>query len=227
MQTPRQSKHADEIDKELVGEESSALNPAAREPIVKRALGKDWALVPEILQRNFNLPLGTDSEVRLEGVMHEINYSRIAALFVYPGQLLGALVPYRGRNVGIRIDIRTHASDCRFMYWQRVHFFPQSPEFIFTSRMEYLERNEFIERVRLGLGMRMQASTTNGELRFEALCYQWDFFGLTLRLPNWLLLGKGVITERQLSADSFAMDFIVDHPWWGRTFTYKGVFRFL
>src|SRR5687768_73623 len=122
-----------------------------QEPIVKAALGKDWELVPEILQRNFDLRPGSNCEVRLKGTMYEISYSRIGRLLVYPGQLFGALVPYQGKNIPIRIDIRTHMSDTRFMYWQRAHFFPESPEFIFSSRMEYLGGNEFIERVRLGL----------------------------------------------------------------------------
>lgn len=197
---------------------------AMQEPIVKKALGEDWKLVPEILRRNFALTPGLDNEVRLKGVMYEISYSRIGRLFAWPSRLFGALVPLEGRNVEIRIDIRTHMSDPRFMYWQRVHFFPQSPEIIFTSRMEYLERNEFIERVRLGLGMRMRASVTDGVLKFEAVCYQWDFFGLTIKFPNWLLLGTGVIIERQVSPDQFEMFFEINHPWWGRTFTYTGLF---
>jgi hypothetical protein len=195
-----------------------------QEPIVKRALGKDWDLLPPILQRSFNLSPGSEDEVRLRGVMYEISHSRIGRLLIYPGRLFGALVPYEGTNVGIRIDIRTHESNPRFMYWHRVHFFPENPELVFSSRMEYLENNEFIERVRTSLGMRMKASIADGVLKFEAVCYQWDVLGLTIRLPNWLLLGTGVILERQVGPDEFEMRFLVDHPWWGRTFTYTGIF---
>jgi len=112
---------------------------SAQEPIVKAALGKDWDLLPDILRRNFDLRPGTNSEVRLTGVMYEISYSRLARFFIYAGQLFGALVPYQGTNIPIRIDIRTHMSDLHFMYWQRVHFFTENPEYIFSSRMEYLE----------------------------------------------------------------------------------------
>lgn len=200
---------------------------AGLEPVVKRALGEDWHRVPEILQRNFDLRPGTDKEVRLKGVMSTISYSRIGRLFIYPGQLFGALVPYQGENIQIRIDLRTHTNDTRFMYWQRVHFFPENPEFLFASRMEYLEGHEFIERVLCGLGMRMRASVNDGVLKFEAVCYQWDFLGFTLKLPNWLLMGTGVITERQVSKDEFIMHFEINHPWWGRTFTYSGTFSFV
>jgi hypothetical protein len=197
------------------------------EPVIKRALGEHWQRVPEILQRNFNLCPGTDMEVRLKGTMREISYSRIGRLFILPGQLFGALVPYQGRDIQIRIDLRTHQSDARFMYWQRVHFFPENPEFVFASRMEYLEGNEFIERVRTGLGMRMRATLEDQVLKFEAVCYQWDVFGLRIKLPNWLLMGTGVILERQLSDDEFEMHFEINHPLWGRTFTYSGRFSFV
>lgn len=197
------------------------------EPIIKRALGSDWTKVPQILRRNFYLSPGSDAEVRLKGVMHEISYSRAGRLFIYPGQLFGALVPYQGKDIGIRIDLRTHAIDPRWMYWHRVHFFPQSPEFMFSSRMEYLHGNEFVERVRSGLGMRMRASMADGALKFEGVCYQWDLGGVTIKLPNWLLLGKGVIIERQVSEETFEMLFEIHHPWWGRTFAYRGVFSFI
>ena len=198
-----------------------------QDPIVKRALGRDWDRLPDILRRNFDLRPGTDTEIRLTGVMHEISYSRIGALFVWPGRLFGALVPWQGRNVGIRIDLRTHATNARFMYWHRVHFFEENPEFVFASRMEYLEGNEFIERVRTGLGMRMRARLDGEVLTFEAVCYQLDVLGLDIRIPNWLLMGTGVIRERQVAPDAFEMRFEIDHPWWGRTFTYTGVFSFV
>ena len=93
-----------------------------QEPIIKQALGADWQRVPAVLQRNFSPIPGRDCEVRLKGVMHEISYSRIGSLFIWPGRLFGALVPFQGRNIGVRIDLRTHASDPRFTYWHRIHF---------------------------------------------------------------------------------------------------------
>lgn len=202
----------------------NSAEPSAQEPVIKAALGADWDQVPELLQRNFRLRPGEDCEVRLKGRMYEVSHGKAAKLLVYAGQLFGALVPYQGRDIAIRIDIRTHKSDPRFTYWQRVHFFPENPEYVFASRMEYLQGNEFIERVKSGLGTRMKASVRDGVLTFEQVCYQWDLFGLCIRLPNWLLLGTGVIVERQVSADEFEMFYAINHPWWGRTFTYTGRF---
>lgn len=198
-----------------------------QEPILKVALGPDWELLPEVLQKGFTLYPGRDCEVRLKGTMYEVSYPWFARLFIYPGQLFGALVPWQGRNVPIRIDIRTHASDSRFMYWHRAHAFVQSPEFLFSSKMEYLEGRDLIERVRFGLGLRMRVRVENRQLIFESVCYQWDFLGLRLRIPNWLLLGRGRIVEREISPEQFEMFFDITHPLWGRTFTYNGIFSFV
>lgn len=198
-----------------------------QQPILKAALGNDWYRLPEVLQRSFDLRPGEDCEVRLKGTMHEISHSRLAKIFIWPGQLLGALVPYQGRDIPIRIDMRTHVSDPRFMYWHRAHAFNENPEFLFSTRMEYLQGNETIERVRLNVGLRMHVSFDGEVLKFESSCYQWDIFGLRIRIPNWLLLGRGVILERAISEDEFAMSFEIDHPLLGRTFTYRGVFRYI
>jgi len=197
------------------------------DPILKSALGADWYRLPMVLRRAFDLRPGSDREVRLKGTMQEIHHSRLAKLFIWPGQLLGALVPYQGKDVPIRIDMRTHAIDRRFMYWHRAHAFLENPEFLFSTRMEYLEGNETIERVRLNIGLRMRVTFDGEELRFESSCYQWDVFGLCIRIPTWLLLGHGVIVERAISDEEFSMSFVIDHPLLGRTFTYRGTFTYV
>jgi hypothetical protein len=47
---------------------------------------------------------------------------------------------------------------------------------------------------------------------------------LSLRFPTWLLLGSGTITESGRSDTEFVMDFQMQHPVFGRTFSYSGRF---
>ena len=208
-------------------ETPSKAEAASVEPILKSALGADWYRLPPILRRSFDLRPGENCEVRLKGTMQKIEHSRLAKLFIWPGQLRGALVPYQGTDVPIRIDMRTHTMDRRFMYWHRAHAFNENPEFLFSTRMEYLEGNETIERVRMNIGLRMRVSFDGEVLKFESSCYQWDVLGVRIRIPTWLLLGHGVILEKALSEEEFSMSFTIDHPLLGRTFTYRGIFRYI
>jgi hypothetical protein len=196
------------------------------QPIVKAALGPQWELLPQALQRNFDLQPGTNGEVILNGTMYEIWHSLYAKLFVYAGRLCGALIPWKGRDIPIRIEIRTYETDPRFMYWRRIHQFPGHPDAVFASRMEYIQGDTLVEQVHLGLGMCMCAALEGEELKFRSPCYQWKIFGKRLAIPNWLLLGTGEITERQVSPDAFEMFFEIRHPVFGTTYRYNGIFTF-
>jgi hypothetical protein len=198
----------------------------AHEPIVKCTLGPNWQYLPTVLQRNFDLRPGQTCAVNLEGTMYEVWHSPLAKLFIFPGRLFGALVPYQGNNIPIRIEIRTYADDTRFMYWRRIHRFPGRPDCVFSSKMEYVKDNELVECVRLGLGMCMKVSLEGRTLKFVSPCYQWNILGLRLRIPTWLLLGRGQIIEQEVSDEQFEMFFEINHPWFGRTFRYSGIFRF-
>lgn len=196
-----------------------------QEPIVKSALGDQWQQLPEILQDNFNLQPGRDGFIRLSGTMYEIWHSRIASVFVCLGRLVGALVPYQGRNIPIEIEMRTYADDPQYMHWRRVHQFPGHPNVRFQTRMAYVEGRRIVEQVRLGLGICMEVSLEAGELKFRSPCYLWNLRVLKLHIPCWLLLGYGQITERQVSDDTFEMFFELNHPWFGQMYRYNGIFR--
>lgn len=195
-----------------------------REALVKAALGAQWQRLPGTLKRSFNLRPGSDATVELRGTMYEIWHSPAAALFIYLARLMGALVPYQGRGIPIRIEMRTYASDTKFMHWRRIHQFPGHPDVEFATRMEYIGGGRIVEYVHLGLGMCMDVSVEGSKLTFRSPCYEWKLFGRRLSIPGWLLLGNGQITERALSADVFEMFFEINHPLFGQTYRYNGIF---
>ncbi|MDO9518694.1 MAG: DUF4166 domain-containing protein [Pseudohongiella sp.] len=195
------------------------------EPIIKKALGEGWYQLPEILQRNFDLQPGRDGVIRLRGTMYEIWHSRMARVFIYLARLTGALVPYEGRDIPIEIEMRTRADDPKYMHWRRVHQFPEHPDVVFETRMEYVSDNRIVEKVHLGMGLCMKVSAEGDVLKFRSPCYMWSIFGRRVHIPCWLLLGSGEITERAVGPDSFEMFFEIHHPWFGPTYRYNGIFR--
>ena len=55
--------------------------------------------------------------------------------------------------------------------------------------------------------------------------YAWKFFGLIIPVPLTLLLGKVYAEEQVIDDNSFRMRMSINHPWFGKTFEYKGRFK--
>ena len=195
------------------------------EPVMKTALGEDWLRLDEAVRRHYDLTPGREAAVRMQGIMQEVDHSHIAKLYLLPGRIFGALLPYKGENVTASVRNWTTSTDQKAMFWHRVFDFGAGRKAVFASRMEYVGGDEIIEYVRFGLGIRMKLSVENGALKYRSTGYQWDIGAVKLPIPTWLILGDGEITETGISATEFSMSFRMRHPLFGKTFSYSGSFR--
>jgi hypothetical protein len=189
---------------------------------IRQALGSDWPSLGEVIRRHYDLPPRTETRLEVEGTM-EVTVSPIGRLFVTAGRLFDALVPFRGENIPVTVR-NWSQTDSKAMFWHRTFRYPERPPIVFRSRMVYAGGEEIVEYVKFGLGIRMRLCAEGETLRYDSRGYQWDLGPLTLRIPDWLLLGKAVIREVPESDETFRVEFTIDHPLWGRTFGYAGNF---
>jgi hypothetical protein len=202
-----------------------SLNDTQHLAPIRRALGTEWPALADVIRRHYDLPPRTEAQLQVEGIM-QVSLSRIGKLLISAGRLFDALVPYKGQ--GIAVTVRNWARpDSSAMFWHRTFRYPGKSPVIFHSRMVYAGDKQIVEYVKYGLGIRMRLSAEGQTLRFDSQGYQWDLGPLTLRIPDWVLLGKAVIKETPVCERSFRVDFAIDHPLWGRTFEYSGEFSFL
>ncbi|MCU7931618.1 MAG: DUF4166 domain-containing protein [Candidatus Thiodiazotropha sp. (ex Codakia rugifera)] len=193
-------------------------------PVIQKALGARFDHLGSIVKRHYNLVPGTSSTVKINGTMSEVYHSKIAKLFLLPGRLFGALVHYKGKNIPTEVRNWTTYDDSKAMFWYRTLHFPGKSPIIFHSRMEHINNNEIIEYVNYGMGIRMLISEHDAILKFIGIGYLWKIGSITLSIPNWMMLGDAVITEKAISEKMFTMDFKITHPLFGRTFSYHGDF---
>lgn len=191
---------------------------------IRQALGSRWAHLGAAIRRHYDLPPGTDTRLEMEGIM-DIDLSPVGRVFMLAGRLFGALVPRNGRDVPVTV-CNWSQPDSAAMFWHRTFRYPGKAAVIFRSRMEYAVDSEILEYVKHGLGIRMRLSVEGETLRFDSRGYQWDLGLLTLRIPDWLLMGQAVIREIPVSEQAFDVVFEINHPLWGRTFGYSGRFTF-
>lgn len=192
--------------------------------IMKKALGEEWELLDDIVKQHYEMAPGTSSSMTIHGSMDKVFHSNIAKLFLLPGRIFGALVPYRGSDISTEVKNWTRNDNTKAMFWHRTLQFPGKPLTEFRSRMEYSNGDEIIEYVKYGLGIRMHMSVDDGALVFTSAGYVWDIGLARIPIPTWAILGDSKIVERAVSENEFYIDFNMVHPLFGRTFGYSGNF---
>lgn len=195
-----------------------------QQPVIQKALGNNWDDLAETVKQHYDITPGEASNMTIKGVMDEVYHSPIAKLFLLPGRIFGALVPYKGKNIPTEVKNWTTSDNNAAMFWHRTLEFPNKAPVIFKSRMEYVKDDEIIEYVRYGMGIRMRVSVKNNALIFKSIGYVWKLAGIKIPIPTWAILGDAEIIERAISDDEFFIDFNMTHPLFGRTFSYSGLY---
>ena len=195
----------------------------SEQPVFQTLLGDNWNKLGEVVRRHYFLRPRSDDYICVSGEMVEVYHSTFAKVLIPFGVLFGAIVPYKGKN--IPTDVHYNASPKNGnIYWDRVFKFPRG-DFHFKSHMEPVKQHEAIEFVRFGMGIRLKVSAEDGALVFRDTSYVWRIFGTDIPFPGRWVMGSVYVEERPLSANSFSMKMILEHPIFGELFRYKGCFQ--
>lgn len=195
-----------------------------QQPVIKKALGEHWDKLSDIVKQHYDITPGKPSSMVINGIMDEVYHSPVAKLFLLPGRIFGALVPYKGINIPTEVKNWTTTENKAAMFWYRTLTFPNKAPVIFRSRMEYIKEDEIIEYVRFGMGIRMAMSEKDGALVFKSIGYVWKIGGIRIPIPTWAILGDAEIIEKAMSDNRFYIDFNMIHPLFGKTFSYSGIY---
>ena len=197
----------------------------SQQPVIKQALGDQWDDLAPIIKQHYDMTPGIHTQMVIKGSMDEVYHSTIAKLFLLPGRIFGALVPYKGKNISTEVKNWTTSENTAAMFWHRTLEFPNKPPVIFRSRMEHIQGDEIIEYVRFGMGIRMRMSVEDHALIFKSLGYVWKLGPVKIPIPTWAILGDAEIIEKAISDDRFYINFKMVHPLLGKTFSYSGIYK--
>lgn len=90
--------------------------------------------------------------------------------------------------------------------------------------MEYHQGNELIEFVGGGFGLYLKLTVENNRLVYRSNGHLWQVGKLRLPIPDVLFLGHATIIEAAVFEHSFELDFKINHPLFGETYSYGGLF---
>lgn len=196
---------------------------SATESVVKQALQTRWDALAPVIQAHYGLSPFTDQSLQLKGSMESVSHSMFADFLIPFTTLVGALVPYHGKNVPVEVINQTHC-DKAGLYWQRTFFFARRKPFIFRSVMYCTGPQEITEYVRFGFGIRFKLMEKNGGLLYRDNGYVWKVGQRPILIPINLMMGMAYIEEMPISETEFSMKMKLTHPVFGQTFQYNGRF---
>jgi hypothetical protein len=188
--------------------------------LIKDVLGKDWQQLPPVIQRHYALE--DNQTCCLEGTMH-IDYPYFMFPLIWIIHLFGGLVLWRGEAVATRV-LKT--ASAKMLNWQRMMTYADGRMDYFRSQMRYVGDYEIIENIGFGFGLRLLLRVENGDLIYRSNGHFWQCGNWVINIPDCLLLGAASISEQALSDEEFYLDFTIQHPWWGETYSYRGCFRY-
>jgi len=191
--------------------------------VMQQALGKQWDELAPIIRKMYDLPVKTTTKLDVEGTM-SVDYPWAIYPMVMAGKIFGAMIEKRG--TGIKGSVyRSSRIDSNALFWHRILIYPDGKQCSFKSRMEFDGEGQLIEYVRFGLGLRLTLTVKEGCLIYQSRGYTWRPFRRWLTIPDWMLYGKALITETPISENQIKLDFTMQHPLYGKTYQYKGIFQ--
>jgi hypothetical protein len=186
--------------------------------LMQQVLGADWHKLPRVIQQNYVIDEGQTRV--LEGTM-AIHYPNFMFPLIWLIHLFGGLILWRGEAVQTRVQKTAGAG---MLNWQRIMNYPDGNTDYFSSQMVYVAEHELIERTGFGFGLRLMVEVNDGDLVYRSNGHLWQCGKFTITIPDWMLLGAATITEHALSDEEFYLDFNIQHPLWGETYSYRGRF---
>ena len=189
--------------------------------LMQQVLGNDWEKLPTVIQRHYQITT-TQKNYTVRGVM-TIDYPFWVKPILMITRLMGALVDLKGENNQVQVK-KWIVDNPQVLYWQREIQAPNGKKTVFASRMALQQANELVEFVGGGFGIFLKLSVEDGKLIYRSQTHLLKLGKCIIPIPDWLFLGHAIISETALSDETFLLDFRLEHPWWGQTYFYGGVF---
>jgi hypothetical protein len=183
---------------------------------MQQALGDDWQKLPIALKAHYQ------SGDFIENGYMDIEYPRLMQPYLNLLRLFGALPNRRGKQLETVVEKQMKGGK---QYWQRKIYYPNGKVIHFNSVMECTGAGELIEFVNPFFGLKMAVHTEGERLCYRGVCVLVKLGRLTIRLPEWLVLGHTTIDEEKVDETHYRMDFRLTHPWFGQVFRYAGEFE--
>lgn len=194
-----------------------------QDPIFKSVFAAQWETLPAVMHKHYaNRPFSHDVGT-VEGKM-DVEFGWLVKLLSPMLRLVGALVPYQGKDIPVTVSFRSEPDSNRFCLDRTFHLPHKSP-YVFFSRLVPIEKDIIVEWMKYGIGWKHRFYYQDEKVILEHVGYVWNLLGKMLPIPLGLLLGRGYAEEQALDENRFRMKMNIIHPLFGKMYEYRGVFK--
>ena len=195
-----------------------------QEQIFKSVFGFSWDKLPPVFQKRYSNRSFSHDISSVEGEM-DISYSKIMSCLMPLFRLLHVLVPYKGKNIPVKVDFRSQI-DSDSVCIDRKFYFPGKKPYEFNSCLQVIKDNDVIERMSFGVCWRMHYFYDGKKVVMQHKGYVWRVFGLNIPLPLGIFVGKGHAEEEVIDDNSYRVTMTMTHPLFGTMYSYSGNISF-
>jgi len=193
------------------------INPS--QPIFQSVFGNQWENLPDVFKQHYQNKAYTEDKVSFSGKLNIVSEGWMDVLFpVF--RLLKVLTPFKGNEIPVAVQLRSHSDSAALHFYRGFHL-PNKPLYHFSSMVLPLKNNLVIEKMFLGIGMRMAFICDNTKLIMEPRGYVWKFKNWVIPLPLTWLFGRVVTQQIALSSERFWLKMELTHFLLGK-YSYEG-----
>ena len=192
-------------------------------PIFADVFADQWDNLPPVMKAHYaNRPFSHD-RVTVEGRL-DVHIHPLMKPFAPLMAALGLLAPWAGEDVPCTVQFLSQADGNAFIF-NRQFRFPGRKSYPFRSELVAKGPHDVVEYMRCGIGWRCGYSFDGGRVVLAHKGYVVRLFGRDVPLPGaGLIVGRGEAFEEATSDASFSMFMALNHPLFGRLYSYGGTF---
>lgn len=193
------------------------------QPIFKSIFGHQWMDLPQVMHKHYANRPYSDDVVTVEGKM-DVEFGWLVKLFSPILRLVGALVPYQGKDIPVTVHFRSEPDSTAYCL-DRTFNFPDKKPYVFFSKLIQIKDDVIVEVMKYGIGWKHRFYYDGNKVLLEHKGYVWKVGGNIIPVPIGLLLGRGYAEEEALNENTFRMKMNITHPLFGKMYEYRGVFK--
>ena len=201
------------------------IRPPKQKPLIEKIFTESHESISKILKQRYSNKAFDAHTLKMEGHLN-ISLSPMFHFLSPLFRLTGALVPFPGKNIRTTVEmISTHNS--RIIIMKRTLYYPNKKPFTFISRVEHVNNNTLVERMRFGLSARLYYFYEKNSIFLKYGGYILKLGKVSIRLPLGFLFGRFSGEEKALDDNHFEMTFLLHHFLMGKLFQYSGIFKII